>query len=155
MNTKAALFHKNKIAPVPEQRSHLRQRLLAWYDKHGRTLPWRVRPEDRASGLRPDPYAVWLSEIMLQQTTVAAVRPYWQRFMTRWPSLGALAAAELNEVLTAWAGLGYYARARRLHACAVYVRDVLGGVWPRDEEGLRALPGIVSLYSCSDSCPCL
>ena len=87
--------------------------LLAWYDRHRRALPWRARPGERA-----DPYRVWLSEIMLQQTTVKAVAPYYARFLQSWPDLRALAAASLDEVLTAWAGLGYYARARNMHACA-------------------------------------
>jgi A/G-specific adenine glycosylase len=111
--------------------------LLAWYDRHARTLPWRAK-----RGVRPDPYRVWLSEIMLQQTTVATVGPYYAEFLKRWPDVGALARAELDDVLAAWAGLGYYARARNLHACARHVADELGGVFPDTEEGLRALPGI-------------
>src|SRR5688572_15833554 len=87
--------------------------LLAWYDAHRRSFPWRARP-----GQTPDPYAVWLSEIMLQQTTVLAVIPYFRRFLTRWPTVASLAQAPLDEILKAWAGLGYYARARNLHACA-------------------------------------
>ena len=89
------------------------QRLLAWYDRHRRTLPWRAPPDERT-----EPYRVWLSEIMLQQTTVATVGDYFRRFVERWPTVQALAAAPLDEVLSAWAGLGYYARARNLHACA-------------------------------------
>ncbi len=112
--------------------------LLGWYDAHARTLPWRVPP---GSGRRADPYRVWLSEIMLQQTTVAAVIPYFDRFTGRWPTVGALAAAPLEDVLAAWAGLGYYARARNLHACAVAVA-ARGGVFPDTEAGLRELPGI-------------
>ena len=111
--------------------------LLAWYDKHARLLPWRAPP-----GATADPYLVWLSEIMLQQTTVAAVGPYFERFLERWPDVKALAAARLEEVLTAWAGLGYYARARNLHACAKQVADELDGRFPDTEEALRALPGI-------------
>jgi A/G-specific adenine glycosylase len=111
--------------------------LLAWYDRHRRRLPWRAGPGEIA-----DPYRVWLSEIMLQQTTVAAVGPYFIAFLTRWPSVGALAAASLDEVLGAWAGLGYYARARHLHACARTVAGELGGRFPDSEAGLRALPGI-------------
>src|SRR5215471_18236146 len=87
--------------------------LLAWYDRHRRKLPWRALP-----GETPDPYRVWLSEIMLQQTTVKTVGPYYARFLSRWPSVDSLAAASLDDVLRAWAGLGYYARARNLHACA-------------------------------------
>jgi A/G-specific adenine glycosylase len=109
--------------------------LLAWYDRHRRRLPWRALPGEAA-----DPYRVWLSEIMLQQTTVAAVIPYYERFVTRFPSVDALAAAPLEAVLAAWAGLGYYARARNLHACARAV--AAAGGFPRDLEGLRALPGI-------------
>ncbi|MEJ0016436.1 MAG: A/G-specific adenine glycosylase [Acetobacteraceae bacterium] len=109
--------------------------LLAWYDRHRRSLPWRAGPGEIA-----DPYHVWLSEIMLQQTTVAATIPYYERFLTRFPTVQALAAAPLGDVLAAWAGLGYYARARNLHACA---RDVVAaGGFPRDLAGLRALPGI-------------
>jgi A/G-specific adenine glycosylase len=111
--------------------------LLAWYDRHRRVLPWRVAP-----GMRADPYRVWLSEIMLQQTTVKAVGPYYARFLVRWPDLMALAAAPLDDVLRAWAGLGYYARARNLHACAKTVVDRYGGKFPLQEEALRALPGI-------------
>ncbi|UYN95730.1 MAG: A/G-specific adenine glycosylase [Enhydrobacter sp.] len=112
-------------------------RLLAWYDRHRRTLPWRALP-----GTRLDPYRVWLSEIMLQQTTVATVGDYYRRFVERWPTVGALAAAPLDEVLSAWAGLGYYARARNLHACARAVCDDHGGRFPEDEAALLALPGI-------------
>ena len=111
--------------------------LLAWYDRHRRNLPWRAPP-----GTRPDPYRVWLSEIMLQQTTVATVGPYFDRFMARWPDISALAAASLDEVLQLWQGLGYYARARNLHACARAVVDRHGGVFPEEIERLRALPGI-------------
>ncbi|MFN3615729.1 MAG: A/G-specific adenine glycosylase, partial [Rubrimonas sp.] len=105
-----------------------------------RRLPWRVGPQDRAAGARPDPYRVWLSEIMLQQTTVAAVTGYFLRFTERWPDVHALAAAPREEVLAAWAGLGYYARARNLHACAQAV--AARGGFPDDEDGLRALPGV-------------
>ena len=111
--------------------------LLAWYDGHRRRLPWRAGP-----GERPDPYRVWLSEIMLQQTTVATVGPYFESFLLRWPVVGALAAAELDEVLHAWQGLGYYARARNLHRCARHVAGDLGGKFPDDEAGLRRLPGV-------------
>ena len=111
--------------------------LLAWYDRHARVLPWRVRSPRRA-----DPYRVWLSEIMLQQTTVRAVAPYFAKLIAHWPSVEALAAARLDDVLRAWAGLGYYARARNLHACARAVVDRHGGIFPRDLDALRALPGI-------------
>ncbi len=111
--------------------------LLAWYDRHRRALPWRAPP-----GARMDPYRVWLSEIMLQQTTVTAVVPYYGRFLARWHDVRALAAAPLDDVLKAWAGLGYYARARNLHACARAVVERHGGEFPEGESELRALPGI-------------
>jgi A/G-specific adenine glycosylase len=111
--------------------------LLAWYDRHRRALPWRA-----PHGQSADPYRVWLSEIMLQQTTVRAVAPYYARFLRRWPDLRALAAAPLDEVLKAWAGLGYYARARNLHACARVAVERHGGKLPANEAELRALPGI-------------
>jgi A/G-specific adenine glycosylase len=111
--------------------------LLAWYDRQRRDLPWRVAP-----GRRPDPYRVWLSEIMLQQTTVATVGPYFDRFVARWPDIRALAASSLDEVLHLWQGLGYYARARNLHSCARAVVDRHGGHFPDNMRQLRALPGI-------------
>ena len=111
--------------------------LLEWYDRHRRVLPWRP-----PAGQRPDPYAVWLSEIMLQQTTVKAVGPYFQKFLARWPDVTELARASLDDVLRMWAGLGYYSRARNLHACAVAVLRDHQGVFPDTEEGLRSLPGI-------------
>jgi A/G-specific adenine glycosylase len=111
--------------------------LLAWYDRHRRKLPWRAMP-----GEKPDPYRVWLSEIMLQQTTIKAVVPYFARFTARWPNARALAAAPLDDVLKLWAGLGYYARARNLHACAKAVVERYGGCFPRDQAALAALPGI-------------
>ncbi len=111
--------------------------LLAWYDRHRRDLPWRARAGETA-----DPYLVWLSEIMLQQTTVQAVTPYFLRFLERWPTVEALAAAPRDDIMAAWAGLGYYARARRLHDCARLIADEHGGRFPETEAGLRALPGI-------------
>ncbi len=114
--------------------------LLAWYDSCARRLPWRVGPAERAAGRRPDPYRVWLSEVMLQQTTVAAAGRYFDRFTALWPDVEALAAAPREQVLSEWAGLGYYARARNLHACAREVARL--GAFPRDEAGLRALPGV-------------
>ena len=111
--------------------------LLAWYDRHRRKLPWRALP-----GVAADPYAVWLSEIMLQQTTVRAVGPYFEKFLARWPSVTDLGNASLDDVLRMWAGLGYYSRARNLHACAVAVTRDHGGRFPDTEEGLRALPGV-------------
>lgn len=116
--------------------------LLDWYDRHARDLPWRVPPAARRTGVMPDPYAVWLSEIMLQQTTVAAVSAYFRRFLTLWPTVGALAAASDAEVMGEWAGLGYYARARNLLKCARVVAGDLGGIFPDTLDGLRALPGI-------------
>jgi len=116
--------------------------LLAWYDANARVMPWRVGPRDRARGIRPDPYRVWLSEVMLQQTTVATVRAYFERFITRWPDVVALAAAEDGEVMGAWAGLGYYARARNLLKCARVVAVDHGGRFPDTRAELMALPGI-------------
>jgi A/G-specific adenine glycosylase len=124
--------HGRAAIPCPQPTA-----LLAWYDRHRRTLPWRV-----ARGERADPYRVWLSEIMLQQTTVRAVAPYYGRFLARWSDVRALAAAPLDDVLKAWAGLGYYARARNLHACARVVVERHGGEFPAGESELRALPGI-------------
>jgi A/G-specific adenine glycosylase len=112
--------------------------LLAWYDRNARRLPWRSPPGEAAA----DPYHVWLSEVMLQQTTVAAVTPYFHAFIARWPSVQALAAADEAEVMRAWAGLGYYARARNLLACARAVTRDHGGRFPADESALRRLPGI-------------
>ena len=120
----------------------MRAALLDWYDREGRTLPWRIRPEDRASGLVPNPYAVWLSEIMLQQTTVPHGTPYWHKFLDLYPTVQDLAAAPLDDVLTHWAGLGYYARARNLHKCAKAVVDAHGGQFPQSYAQLIKLPGI-------------
>jgi A/G-specific adenine glycosylase len=111
--------------------------LLAWYDRHRRDLPWRALPGEPA-----DPYTVWLSEIMLQQTTVTAVKPYFLGFVARWPKVGLLAEASGEEVMRAWAGLGYYSRARNLHACAKIVAGPLKGRFPDTEAGLQDLPGI-------------
>ena len=113
--------------------------LLGWYDRHARDLPWRVPPGETR---RPDPYAVWLSEVMLQQTTVAAVKGYFTRFLELWPDVEALAAADDGQVMGEWAGLGYYARARNLLKCARVVAGDHGGRFPDSVEGLRALPGI-------------
>ena len=120
---------------IPEQ-------LLAWYDVHAREMPWRVPPLARKNGVMPDPYKVWLSEVMLQQTTVAAVRDYFRAFVAKWPTIDALAAAEDADVMAAWAGLGYYARARNLLKCARAVSKEHGGVFPDTREPLSALPGI-------------
>ncbi len=105
-------------------------------------MPWRVPPDQRAAGVAPDPYHVWLSEIMLQQTTVAAVKSYFETFVTRWPTLRDLAAAEDGDVMAAWAGLGYYARARNLLKCARQIVDAHGGRFPDDHAALLGLPGI-------------
>jgi len=126
-STKRARRHGETIAEA----------LLPWYGRERRHLPWRAEP-----GETPDPYKVWLSEIMLQQTTVKAVLPRYGLFVRRWPDVAALAHAELGEVLGAWAGLGYYARARNLHACARAVAQHHGGRFPQSEAELRKLPGV-------------
>src|SRR5579862_3789297 len=139
------------LSPHPQPKSHTARsrgkaprgaddraaRLLAWYDRHRRTLPWRARP-----GETPDPYRVWLSEIMLQQTTVVAVDKYFRRFVARWPDVEALAAASLDDVRAAWAGLGYYSRAANLHRTAGIIAREPGGRFPREAAALRKLPGI-------------
>jgi A/G-specific adenine glycosylase len=133
----SAIGRKRK-PPQEEQIAAARpELLLAWYDRHRRALPWRP-----LSGERADPYRVWLSEIMLQQTGVKTVGPYFEKFVARWPEVEALGRASLDDVLRMWAGLGYYSRARNLHACAVAVARDRGGVFPDTEEGLRELPGI-------------
>ncbi len=117
-------------------------RLLAWYDRHHRELPWRIAPAALRSGARPDPYHVWLSEIMLQQTTVEAVKPFFRDFLSRWPTVADLAAAAQDDVMKAWAGLGYYSRARNLHLAARAVAARPGAAFPDTAEGLTALPGV-------------
>jgi A/G-specific adenine glycosylase len=126
----------------PQDIKTMRAALLSWYDAEGRTLPWRIRPEDRAAGKTADPYAVWLSEIMLQQTTVPHGTPYWHKFLAEFPTVTDLANADREIVLGMWAGLGYYARARNLHKCAQIIRDEHGGVFPATEAELLKLPGI-------------
>lgn len=116
--------------------------LLEWYEKSARDLPWRVGPRKTAAGMRQDPYIVWLSEVMLQQTTVVTVGPYFRRFLERWPTVKDLAAAPLEDVLELWAGLGYYARARNLAKCAKAVVERHDGAFPRSEAALRELPGV-------------
>lgn len=116
--------------------------LLSWYDRHARVMPWRISPQDRATGMRPDPYRIWLSEVMLQQTTVASVRAYFLRFTDRWPSVAALAAAQDADVMAEWAGLGYYARARNLLKCARAVVTDHNGQFPTTCDTLKTLPGI-------------
>jgi A/G-specific adenine glycosylase len=135
MNSPAiAKTRRREVASEARDRPAL---LLAWYDRHRRKLPWRPLPGESA-----DPYSVWMSEIMLQQTGVKTVGPYFEKFLARWPDVAALGSASLDDVLRMWAGLGYYSRARNLHACAVAVRRDHGGVFPDTEAGLRALPGI-------------
>jgi len=128
---------KNKKTKCEISAPALRRSLLRWYDRHARTMPWRTR-----SGEKPDPYHVWLSEIMLQQTTVATVGPYFLWFIEKWPTVEVLADAALDDVLHGWQGLGYYARARNLHRCAQTLRDDYGGAFPEDEAALLKLPGI-------------
>jgi A/G-specific adenine glycosylase len=127
----------HRKAEPPHSAHALARSLLAWYDRERRALPWRAPP-----GVPPDPYRVWISEIMLQQTTAAAVAPYFDAFLARWPRIEDLAAADLDTVLHAWQGLGYYARARNLHACARIVATGHGGRFPEDEAALRLLPGV-------------
>ncbi len=122
--------------------SELPLALLDWYDVHARTMPWRVGPQARKGGVRPDPYRIWMSEIMLQQTTVATVKDYFERFTARWPTVRDLAAAEDADVMGEWAGLGYYARARNLLKCARAVVNDHGGTFPADHAALLKLPGI-------------
>ncbi|PQA74555.1 A/G-specific adenine glycosylase [Brucella oryzae] len=117
-------------------------KLLHWYDRHHRVLPWRVGPVEQASGIKPDPYRVWLSEIMLQQTTVEAVKSYFNVFVARWPTVQDMAKASEDDILRAWAGLGYYSRARNLKKCADAVVMQYDGKFPDNAEGLKELPGI-------------
>ncbi len=133
----AALRRKQQQLPLRPAGPLTVRSLLSWYEAERRDLPWRYGPRKAA-----DPYRVWLSEIMLQQTTVKAVTPYFQKFVARWPNVTALAAAPLEEVLQQWAGLGYYSRARNLKACADAVVRDYGGKFPRDETELLKLPGI-------------
>ncbi len=134
---KPAKHNKSAKAGTPEDGMALPERLLAWYDCHRRRLPWRAEP-----GQRPDPYRVWLSEVMLQQTTVPTVAGHYDRFLARFPSVERLADASLDEVLHAWQGLGYYARARNLHRAAQAVVADHHGIVPEDPEALHALPGV-------------
>jgi A/G-specific adenine glycosylase len=132
MTVAVRLPRRKKADPAPDPAD-----LLAWYDRHARVLPWRAR-----GGRRTEPYRVWLSEVMLQQTNVKTVAPYYAKFLALWPTVTALADASLDDVLRAWAGLGYYARARNLHACARAVVERHGGIFPDSLDALRALPGI-------------
>lgn len=138
----ALIFQPMKTSPAPTTGRTLAQELLDWYDRHHRDLPWRISPPMAARGVRPQPYHIWLSEVMLQQTTVQAVKAYFAKFVTRWPTVDALAAAPSEDVMAAWAGLGYYARARNLKKCAEAVASLHGGRFPDTEDGLRSLPGI-------------
>ncbi|WP_139973553.1 MULTISPECIES: A/G-specific adenine glycosylase [Brucella/Ochrobactrum group] len=117
-------------------------KILRWYDRHHRVLPWRVSPPEQASGIKPDPYRVWLSEIMLQQTTVEAVKSYFVKFVERWPTVKAMAKASEDDILRAWAGLGYYSRARNLKKCADAVVVEHDGKFPESAARLKELPGI-------------
>ena len=136
-----APFDETSVATQGED-SSVAASLLDWYDAHHRDLPWRVAPADMKSGERPDPYRVWLSEIMLQQTTVETVKPYFRKFVDKWPTVAALAAADTEDVMKAWAGLGYYSRARNLKKCADVVSERPHRHFPDNEAGLRELPGI-------------
>lgn len=117
-------------------------RLLSWYDEKHRNLPWRITPKEQKQGIHPDPYRVWLSEIMLQQTTVEAVKPYFQKFLQLWPDLSSLAKASQDDIMKAWAGLGYYSRARNLRNCARQLVENYGGQFPQSVTALRTLSGI-------------
>ena len=138
MSLSGAAVRRKKVSPGNRERAENARPalLLEWYDRHRRALPWRP-----LSG-RAEPYAVWLSEIMLQQTGVKTVGPYFEKFLARWPGIDALGRASLDDVLRMWAGLGYYSRARNLHACAVAVVRDHDGVFPDTEQGLQSLPGI-------------
>jgi A/G-specific adenine glycosylase len=139
MTLSGAATREKKVSPADSEKAapDRSELLLGWYDRHRRRLPWRPLP-----GATIDPYRVWLSEIMLQQTGVQTVGPYFEKFLERWPDVEALGGASLDDVLRMWAGLGYYSRARNLHACAVAVKRDYNGVFPDTEDGLRALPGI-------------
>jgi len=137
MSLSGAVVRRKKVSPLDRDATGRPTLLLDWYDRHRRRLPWRP-----LAGERADPYRVWLSEIMLQQTGVKTVGPYFEKFLARWPDVEALGRASLDEVLRMWAGLGYYSRARNLHACAVAVRRDHGGAFPDTELGLQSLPGI-------------
>lgn len=123
-------------------KAKISQALLRWYDHHARILPWRISPADKARGVRPNPYHVWLSEIMLQQTTVATVSPRYQAFLDRWPTVKDMGQDHQDAITGAWAGLGYYARARNLHKCAQVITRDYNGIFPDTEQELRTLPGI-------------
>lgn len=130
-------IHKQKSPSKEYDNRLILESLLSWYKKHKRDLPWRVK-----SGVKPDPYKIWLSEIMLQQTTVQTVKPYFEKFVRRWPTIQGLAKASQEEVLAVWAGLGYYARGRNLHQCAQIVVSRYKGKFPQTLDELKNLPGI-------------
>ncbi|MFM9974593.1 MAG: A/G-specific adenine glycosylase [Beijerinckiaceae bacterium] len=135
--------HSNSLSqPQPASGQGKAESLLAWYDCHARILPWRVSPSLGQQGKTADPYRVWLSEVMLQQTNVQAVKPYFEAFTLRWPSVDRLAAAPAEEIMKMWAGLGYYSRARNLHACSKEIISRFGGLFPADEASLITLPGV-------------
>lgn len=133
-------MRESPLTHLPDQPNALA--LLDWYDRHHRELPWRISPKDRARGERANPYHVWLSEIMLQQTTVAAVKSYFEKFLILWPNLSDLADADEEDVLKAWAGLGYYSRARNLKKCADHIHLHHNGRFPENASKLKDLPGI-------------
>lgn len=116
--------------------------VLNWYDLNHRELPWRISPSDALAGIQPDPYHIWLSEVMLQQTTVQSVTPYFHKFLALWPNVTALAHAPNDDIMAAWAGLGYYSRARNLHKCAKIIASDYGGHFPQTKAALLQLPGI-------------
>ena len=124
--------------------SKISELVLKWYDQHARNLPWRIPPEKSILGIKPNPYHIWLSEIMLQQTTIKAVKPYYEKFIFRWPTVDALANAAESDVMEAWAGLGYYSRARNLKNCAKLIVKNYCSVFPSNEIKLLELPGIGS-----------
>ncbi|HRQ61112.1 MAG TPA: A/G-specific adenine glycosylase, partial [Alphaproteobacteria bacterium] len=128
---------KPNLKPSGFEVEEFQKALLGWYDRHGRDIPWRYK-----NGAKADPYRVWLSEIMCQQTTVPAVIPYFLKFTALWPTVQALAKAPVEDVMREWAGLGYYARARNLHKCAGIVANDYGGIFPQTPEELKKLPGI-------------
>jgi A/G-specific adenine glycosylase len=139
---------------MSEPSSSLTDSLLDWYDAHARALPWRVLPHERVAGVRPDPYHVWLSEIMAQQTTLKAVIPYYERFLQLWPSVFDLAQASQDEINAAWAGLGYYRRAANLKKCAQKVVSDYQGQFPASASALKALPGIGDYTSAAIAAIC-
>ena len=127
---------------LSKERAQFAVAILGWYECHARKMPWRVTPHDHAAGVRAEPYHVWLSEVMLQQTQVATVHEYFIKFLSNWPTVQEMADAELEDILKAWAGLGYYSRARNLKKCADIIASEFGGKFPHNSEALKKLPGI-------------